>query len=218
MEPDKIERLLQKYWDCATTEAEEAELKRYFQYGQVADHLKPYRSLFAAYADAAQQAMPQPFSLEAIQQAAVPANGQAKGTLTTATQPEADTGQGKQVLLWSVMSRRAAAAVAIIVVGAVLMVSQLGNNPKEPAYAVNDPHEAYLETKKALMLVSAKMNANNASNALQTVSGRLYNNQAGKAIGKVRNKLGMAQNHVYGLGALGKGQRVIEKEIINKNQ
>jgi len=223
MEPDKIEGLLQRYWNCETDAAEEAELKRYFQYGPVAEHLLPYRHLFVGLAAAAQQPMPQPFSLEAIQQAAVPANGQAHGhnkamAANTAAGPteaaDAEAPQAKGVTLWGGLSLRAAAAISAIVIGSVFMVARIDLSPKEePPYAVNDPQQAYEETKKALMLISARLNTNNASTALHAVSEKLNNNKAGQAIGKVRSRLGVAKNHVYGLGAMGKGQQVIEKEL-----
>ncbi|GGD59089.1 hypothetical protein [Muriicola marianensis] len=52
MEFNKIEQLFEKYFEARTTEAEEQELRDYFSGGQVAEHLEPYRAMFAYFSDA----------------------------------------------------------------------------------------------------------------------------------------------------------------------
>ncbi len=46
MELNKIEKLLEKYFEGETTISEEKELKNYFLSNEVAQHLKQYQSLF----------------------------------------------------------------------------------------------------------------------------------------------------------------------------
>ena len=54
MELDKIENLLEKYFEAATSIAEEKELKNYFASSDVAQHLKQYQPIFG-YATQAKQ-------------------------------------------------------------------------------------------------------------------------------------------------------------------
>jgi hypothetical protein len=46
MELDRIENLLEKYFQAETTKAEEQELKVYFSSNKVAQHLEQYQSIF----------------------------------------------------------------------------------------------------------------------------------------------------------------------------
>jgi hypothetical protein len=46
MELDRIENLLEKYFEAATSIAEEKELKNYFASSDVAQHLKQYQPIF----------------------------------------------------------------------------------------------------------------------------------------------------------------------------
>ncbi len=52
MEFNRIEQLLEKYFEARTTEAEERDLRDYFSGDQVAEHLEPYRPMFAYFSDA----------------------------------------------------------------------------------------------------------------------------------------------------------------------
>lgn len=62
MESDKIEILLEKYFEGETTIAEEKELQHYFSTAEVPEHLQQYRSLFGffsvAKAETSQKALP----------------------------------------------------------------------------------------------------------------------------------------------------------------
>lgn len=55
MELDRIEQLLDKYFEGDTTLAEEKALKQYFTAGKVAPHLESYASLFNAFAEAKEE-------------------------------------------------------------------------------------------------------------------------------------------------------------------
>jgi hypothetical protein len=52
MELDKIERLLEKYFEAATTVAEEQALRDYFTGDSVAPHLQKYSGMFAYFSTA----------------------------------------------------------------------------------------------------------------------------------------------------------------------
>ena len=55
MELDRIEKVLEKYFEATTTEAEERELRDYFSGNRVATHLEPYRPLFAYFSEAKEE-------------------------------------------------------------------------------------------------------------------------------------------------------------------
>lgn len=55
MELDRIERLLEKYFEAETTEAEEQVLRDYFTGDSVAEHLEQYRAMFSFFSSAKQE-------------------------------------------------------------------------------------------------------------------------------------------------------------------
>lgn len=65
MELDKIEQLLEKYFDGETNIAEENELKNYFSSSDVAQHLEQYKPLFGYFSTAKEQQFVQHIPLTA---------------------------------------------------------------------------------------------------------------------------------------------------------
>ena len=55
MELDRVEQLLEKYFDGATNITEEQELKNYFSSSAVAPHLEKYQSMFGYFAQAKEE-------------------------------------------------------------------------------------------------------------------------------------------------------------------
>ena len=63
MELDKLERLLEKYFEATTTEAEEKYLKAYFLEEKVAPHLEQYAPMFQYFSNAGEERFTKPVSL-----------------------------------------------------------------------------------------------------------------------------------------------------------
>ncbi|MDG1573495.1 hypothetical protein OZ410_14285 [Robiginitalea sp. M366] len=55
MGSDRIEKLLEKYFEAATSAAEEQELRAYFESGDVAPHLEEYTPMFQFFSQAKQE-------------------------------------------------------------------------------------------------------------------------------------------------------------------
>jgi hypothetical protein len=64
MESDKIEQLLEKYFQGETSIAEENELKNYFSSLNVAQHLEQYRPMFGYFSQAKEQQFQQEVPLQ----------------------------------------------------------------------------------------------------------------------------------------------------------
>jgi len=64
MELNKIENILEKYFQGETTIAEEKELKEYFSSSNVAQHLKQYQPIFGYFSQAKEQKAMQEIPLE----------------------------------------------------------------------------------------------------------------------------------------------------------
>ena len=129
MESDKIEILLEKYFQGETTIAEEKELKHYFSSQNVAQHLKQYQPLFGYFSQVKEQQLTQEISLQTKKRNVA--------WLSIAASAVVLLGIGT----FYVSEKNTAPAVA---------QTELGT--------YDDPEEALAATQKALALLSNKVN------------------------------------------------------------
>lgn len=63
MESNRIEQLLESYFEGTTTLEQEQELRTYFTSGEVASHLESYVGMFSAFAKAQKETLPLPVEI-----------------------------------------------------------------------------------------------------------------------------------------------------------
>lgn len=133
MELNKIENILEKYFQGETTIAEENQLKEYFSSSNVAQHLEQYKPMFGYFSQVKQQ----------------------KSTQET---PLPKSQNKKQNVAWLSI---AAAAVVLLSIGTYFYVSEKNTAPvvaQTELGTYDDPEEALEATQKALALLSSNVN------------------------------------------------------------
>ncbi|WP_396192665.1 hypothetical protein [Flavobacterium sp.] len=127
---DRIENLIDKYFEGETSIAEENELKTYFSSLDVAQHLQQYQPVFGYFS----QAKKEEFKAE------IPLNT-----------------KKRNVAVWLSI---AASFVIMLGVGTFMYLNTMEEVPStETAYGTyDDPEKALAETEKALALVSEHLN------------------------------------------------------------
>ena len=139
MDSEKINELLQKYWDCETTLEEERQLQTYFQ-GVVPDPLKDMASLFRYFdAQRNKKISDVSFDTHVINKIKHPAKGKMAS------------------LLYNSMRIAAGIIVLMMAVWLVRLEVRKGD-PVEMVDTYDDPKMAFEETKKALMMISRSFN------------------------------------------------------------
>lgn len=134
MDSEKINKLLQRYWDCQTTLEEEEELKSYFKHDSP-DGLKEAASLFQ-YFNAHKEKQLSDVSFE-------------PNIMKQVKRPRAST----RTLVYNAM--RIAAGIIVLVMAVWLVRMEVRKTtPAEVADTYDDPKMAFEETKKALMMTS----------------------------------------------------------------
>lgn len=128
MEFDRMEALLEKYFEGETSIAEEKELRDYFSSSDVAPHLEQYRPLFAYFIKAKEQKL--------------------------ATSVSLVTKKSKKVLL----SIAASVAVLIGVGTYTYFNTADMVNESEELGTYDNPQEAFDATQKALAMLSENVN------------------------------------------------------------
>jgi hypothetical protein len=139
MDSEKIDELLNKYWNCETSLEEEKQLQAYFRDATVPDGLKETANLFRYFDE------------------------QKKNELTDISfdhsiKKKISSPKGKMTsLFFNTMRIAAGIAVLIVAVWLVRLEVRKGT-PPEMADTYDDPNRAFEETKKALMMISKSFN------------------------------------------------------------
>ncbi len=133
MEKDRINELLNRYWEGETTIEEEKHLRGYFNGSDVDAELSLYTPLFKAFTDEAQ----------------VTLNRQIPSPVPV-----------PKVRVLSLRKLLQVAAVFLLFGTLFYLLEMRPQRADEMAYAdtFDDPNEAYAEVKKALLMISIKMN------------------------------------------------------------
>ena len=139
MELDKIENILEKYFQGETSIAEENELKDYFSSSNVAQHLEQYQPIFGYFSQVKEQKSTQ--ELESLTR-----TGEAIPLQTK-----------KRNVAWLSI---AASAVVLLGIGTYFYISE-NTTPivaQSELGTYDNPEKAFAETQKALALLSNNVN------------------------------------------------------------
>ncbi|WP_319228929.1 hypothetical protein [Draconibacterium orientale] len=137
METQEILRLLQRYFDGETTEAEEQQLNAYFQSGEVVDELAEYTEFFGGIAELAEKA-DDPTIEDDVMDYILENEHRDKTKYRT---------------MWKAVT--GIAASVIIVLGGFLFFQEQ-QKPFDDTFS--DPEEAYAYAAKTLQFVGSKYN------------------------------------------------------------
>nr|WP_315244305.1 hypothetical protein [uncultured Flavobacterium sp.] len=140
MELNKIENILEKYFQGETSIAEENELRDYFSSSNVAQHLKQYQPIFGYFSQVKQQKSTH--KLEDLDQTDKAIPLQTK----------------KQNVGWLSI---AASVVVLLGIGTYFYTSEKNTTPvvaQSELGTYNNPEKAFAETQKALALLSNNVN------------------------------------------------------------
>ena len=145
MDYDRIEQILNRYWECETTLEEERELKAFFQRNDIPERWKKEAALFGFFKQEREEGNLGEFFdhrvMEQVNEMEGRKSGQAKG---------------RTVRMWQDISK--VAGVVLILVTAVFVARDqyLQTSPDDPIEA--EARQAYEQTKAALLMLSKSMN------------------------------------------------------------
>ena len=146
MDLNRVEILLERYWNCVSTVEEENELKLLFNSNDVPDELRESAALFKYFEQQKQATLNEKFNEEIIEKIKL----QQSPTVIKIN-------RGLQNYM------RVAAAVLVILAASFIFRMEFWQGEKPKLLLVEDtfqtPEEAYAETKKAFMLIAEKMNS-----------------------------------------------------------
>jgi len=135
MDSKKIEELLNRYWNCETSLEEEAQLREYFQAGNVPEEQKEAAALFQYFHATRNQPVPE--------------------VTLDASRLQEHPPKGKWVQ-WVSYSLRIAAGLVVLVIATWFIRSEFEKNDQAANQAQQEEVRlAFEETKKALKLISA---------------------------------------------------------------
>jgi hypothetical protein len=149
MDSKRIDLLLERYWNCVSTQEEEAELRAYFNSDtDIPPHLAHAAPLFQYFKNEAEIKLADPGFDEKLFDA-----------MKQAEQPKAKV-RKLELVFQNYM--KVAAAIVIVIATSFIFRMEIWQGDKPELLLVEDtyksPEEAYAETKKALMLIASKMN------------------------------------------------------------
>ena len=138
MDSKKLEDLVKRYWDCETSLEEEKQLREYFCGSDVPEQWRETASLFRYFDAQRNQSVEPQFDMVV-----------AKKLKKTKQKP---TGKLVSIINYSL---RIAAGVAVLVLSVYLVRQEIRrDNPVAVEDTYDDPHQAFEETKKALLMIS----------------------------------------------------------------
>ena len=135
MELNKIELLIEKYFQGETNIVEENELRTYFSSLHVAEHLEQYKPFFGYFSLAADQKFAPEIPLQSI--------------------PKFREEDKKRNVAWLSI---AASVVVLIGIGTYVYYNYEDANGKQDLGTYDDPEVAFRQTQKALALLSNHVN------------------------------------------------------------
>jgi len=154
MDSEKMNELLNKYWEGETSLEEEATLIAYFNEGEVAEEHKAYAPAFQLFGNYRKTEMPAGFE-ERLQSklTAVPASAPSEKVVAT---------RGRVINIRRAMS--IAASFVLLVTATYFLMPTLMGNQKSDLYTdtFESPEEAAAEIRMALGMLSAKVNESTA--------------------------------------------------------
>jgi hypothetical protein len=136
MDSNRIDELLNKYWNCETSLEEEQELREYFKGSQVPEPWKETASLFRYFEESKKKSLDdQSFDPRLLEKATVQQ-------------------KSKGVRLFHNSMRIAAGVVVLMIAVWFVRKEVRTSTPQEIVDTYDDPKLAFEETKKALMIIS----------------------------------------------------------------
>jgi hypothetical protein len=136
MDSSKINKLLNKYWNCETSLEEEQQLQAYFREGNIPEQFRETAALFRYFDEHKKKTLTDvSFDREVLQK--VKASKKAK----------------MATLVYNIM--RIAAGIVVLMIAIWLVRMEVRKStPQEMVDTYDDPNLAFEETKKALMMIS----------------------------------------------------------------
>jgi len=177
MSSEEIKRLLEKYYEGATTSGEELLLKKFFSMENVPTDLRSDQEIFRYYMQAAE--IPEPSA------------DFEKKIISAIESEELDSDRIKRRRLFVTLSGIAAAL--LIITGSYFFFT----NRSEPRDTYSDPEVAYAETMKILYQVSARLNkGTKALGHLSTLQDETQKTMetVGRSTAKIENSMKPLEN------------------------
>ncbi len=143
---EKIAALLEKYWEGETSVDEEANLRQYFNSGEVAEQFKEFIPLFKYYEGAKEMTLDDGFDTKILEQiSAAKVIPLKKST-------------------WFSSGLKIAASVLLLIAAGYFFSrsNEVVDKPMAEKGEISDPKLALQQVKRALVMVSEKMNTGNS--------------------------------------------------------